>query len=281
MLIGEGQRASRRERRAARFAVAAFFAVALLAGSAGAQAPAEGDPPALPPAGGEAAPGAVEPPPPLPAPDASSEAPPAPTPAPPPADERPTGELKPMHLDLRGTINADVLLAYVGLGASADLGLVPAGPGTIAVGAGFEYDFCGSVCWFFSAVTPLDFSHRQIWPQARASYHIGVKSAKNLDIYPFVGLGPVFARSEVSVDDGAARYVGKDTSIGVNFGGGINFFVADPVFIGGEARIRYAAGEYEYKLESGDGSRTYDRGSVDTWSLTGIDVLVAVGVRLP
>jgi hypothetical protein len=186
-----------------------------------------------------------------------------------------------MQLDFRGTLNADVLLAYIGLGASADLGLVPAGPGTLAVGAGFEYDFCGSVCWLFSAATPIDFSHRQIWPQARASYHLGLKSARHLDLYPFVGLGPVFARSEISVDNGAARYVGTDTSIGVNFGAGANLFVAGPVFVGGEARIRYAAGDYNYRLESGDGTRTYDRGSVETWSLAGVDVLLAVGVRLP
>jgi len=186
-----------------------------------------------------------------------------------------------MHLDFRATLNTDILLAYIGLGASADFGLVPAGPGTIAVGAGFEYDFCGTVCWLFSAATPIDFSHRQIWPQARASYHLGLKSAKHLDLYPFVGVGPVFARSEISIDNGAARYVGTDTSIGVNFGAGANLFVAGPVFLGGEARIRYAAGDYNYRLESGDGTRTYDRGSVETWSLAGVDVLLAVGVRLP
>lgn len=273
MLIGDGQREGGRVRRSARVAGTALLAVMLCAGSAAAQQPAETEPPALPPPAVEPLP--AEPPPPLPPPGAAAAA------AAPIVADTETGELKPMHVDLRATVNADILLAYIGLGASADLGLVPAGPGTLAVGAGFEYDFCGSVCWLFSAITPLDFSHRQIWPQARASYHIGVKSAKNLDIYPFVGLGPVFARSEISVDNGAARYVGTDTSIGVNFGGGINFFVAGPVFIGGEARIRYAAGEYDYRLESGDGSRTYDRGSVDTWSLTGIDVLVAVGVRLP
>ena len=198
-----------------------------------------------------------------------------------PPPEAETSGLQPRRLDIRATINADVLLAYIGLGASADLGLVPAGPGTIAVGAGFEYDFCGSVCWLFSAVTPIDFSHRQIWPQARASYHLGLKSAKHLDLYPFVGLGPVFARSEISVDNGAARYVGTDTSIGVNFGAGLNLFVAGPLFLGAEGRIRYAAGDYEYRLESGDGTRTYDRGSVETWSLAGVDVLVAIGVRLP
>ncbi|MDF2694391.1 MAG: hypothetical protein K0S65_2774, partial [Labilithrix sp.] len=96
-----------------------------------------------------------------------------------------------------------------------------------------------------------------------------------------VGLGPIFARSEISVDNGAARYVGTDTSIGVNFGGGVNLFVLGPMFIGGEARIRYAAGEYNYKLESGDGTITYDKGAVETWSLSGLDVVLSVGVRLP
>lgn len=280
---------------ASRALVKASLAVALLAAvsfvSAAASAQSGGDPPPLPPAG-PTAPGTAEPAPALPPPStgpgpsqpeaqpaATTATPPAAPAVEPPAEE--TAGLRPMHLDFRGTINADVLLAYIGLGLSADLGLVPVGPGTLAVGAGFEYDFCGSVCWFFSAVTPLDFSHRQIWPQARASYHLGLKSAKHLDLYPFVGLGPVFARSEISVDSGAARYVGTDTSIGVNFGAGASLFVAGPVFVGGEARIRYAAGDYNYRLESGDGTRTYDRGSVETWSLTGIDVLVAVGVRLP
>ena len=270
-------------------AAASFVALVSFAGVASAQ-DQPGEPPPLPPPG-SAAPATAEPPPELPPPSTAPATPPSATPAtttgpsaPPatePLPETPTSELQPRHLDFRGTINADVLLAYIGLGLSADLGLVPAGPGTIAVGAGFEYDFCGSVCWLFSATTPIDFSHRQIWPQARASYHLGLKGAKHLDFYPFVGLGPVFARSEISIDNGAARYIGTDTSIGVNFGAGASLFVAGPLFVGGEARIRYAAGDYNYRLESGDGTRTYDRGSVETWSLTGVDVLVAVGVRLP
>lgn len=198
-----------------------------------------------------------------------------------PVDEKPTSELRPRQLDIRVTANADILLAYLGLGMSADFGLIPAGPGTIAIGAGFEYDFCGSVCWLFSAATPIDFSHRQIWPQARGSYHLGIRGAKYVDLYPFVGVGPVFARSELSLQNGAAHYVGTDTSIGVNFGAGVSLLVAGPLFVGGEARIRYAAGEYGYELERGDTTLTYDRGSVDTWSLAGIDVLLAIGVRLP
>ena len=237
-------------------AAASLFAILSLAAPVGAQQPTEVSPPPLAPAEPAASGAAAEAPPSAAAatagPGGAATAPTSPAGAasePPP--EKPTDELKPMQLDVRATLNADVLLAYIGLGASADLGLVPVGPGTFAVGAGFEYDFCGSVCWFFSAATPLEFSHRQIWPQARASYHISLPSSKQkLDFYPFVGVGPVFARSQLSVDNGAARYVGTDTSIGVNFGGGLNLFVAGPVFIGGEARVRWAAGEYEYKLES-------------------------------
>jgi hypothetical protein len=226
------------------------------------------------------------PPPPLP-PPASATAPPSapsPAPAPPPQPEEEGKDgrpLPPLHVDVRGTLNTDVLLAYVAAGVNADLGLIPVGPGTIAVGAAFEYAFCGSVCWLFSAVTPLEFSQRQISPQARAGYHLALKGAKNLDVYPFVSVGPVFARAEISVDNGLARYVGTDTGIGVALGAGISYFVAGPLFLGGEGRIRYAAGEYTYKLESGDGSRTYDKGSVDSWSLTGIDILLAIGVRVP
>jgi hypothetical protein len=263
--------------------VASFVTVVAFAASASAQQqPSPASSPPLP-APSASAPEA-EPPPPLPpgtTPSSSTAPATTETAAAPPADQGPTSELKPFELDIRGTLNADVLLAYIGLGASADFGLVQAGPGTIAVGASFEHDFCGSVCWFFSAVTPLDFSHRQIWPQARASYHLSLKNAKKLDLYPFVSLGPIFARSEISVDNGAARYVGKDTSIGVNFGAGVNYFVYGHLFIGGEARVRYAAGEYNYKLESGDGTIQYDRGSVDTWSLSGVDVVFTVGVRLP
>jgi len=84
----------------------------------------------------------------------------------PPSGSRP---IQPFELDVRGTLSTDILLVYVGVGASADLGIVPAGPGTIAVGAGFEYNFCGSVCWFFSALTPFNFSQYQIVPSVRAS----------------------------------------------------------------------------------------------------------------
>jgi hypothetical protein len=192
-----------------------------------------------------------------------------------------TRELRSKRFDVRAALNADTFLAYLGVGLSADMGLVSVGPGTLAVGAGFEYDFCGAVCWDFSASTPLDFGQRHVSLQGRASYHLGFERAKNLDFYPFVGVGPIFARSEVTVENGLARYVGTNTGLGVNFGAGVNLFVFGPVFVGGEARIRWGAGDYDYRLESGDGSIAFDRASVSSWTLAGLDVLFAAGVRLP
>lgn len=201
-----------------------------------------------------------------------------------PTDEAAPADTRGMRLrqiDARATLNADALLAYIGLGMHGDIGVTPIGPGTLAVGAGFEYDFCGSTCWTFSAATPMDFSQRHIWPEARASYHFGLPRAKNLDLYPFLGLGPVFARSQLNVDNGAAKYVGTDTAVGINMGFGASYFPTNgPFFVGGEGHLRYAGGSYDYRLESGDRSRVYDKGAVGDWSLAGIDVLLALGVRI-
>ena len=83
--------------------------------------------------------------------------------------------LKPLHLDAKLTGNSDVLLGFVGVGAAVDLGVARAGPGTIAVGAAGEYNFCASVCWALNAITPFEFGQRQISLWGRASYHIDLK----------------------------------------------------------------------------------------------------------
>ncbi|CAN5843428.1 hypothetical protein BH11MYX4_BH11MYX4_15090 [soil metagenome] len=212
------------------------------------------------------------------APPPAATAPPAAAggePVKPPSGSRP---LQPFEVDIRGTASTDILLIYVGLGANADLCLVPAGPGTSAVGAGFEYDFCGSVCWFFSAVTPFSFGQYQIAPSVRASYHIDLKK-KNLDLYPLIFGGPVFARAHIDFDDGSASYVATDTGFQIGAGAGLNYFVTERVFIGLEARFRYAKGTYSYELRSGN-DRVFDKGNGDSWSLTGLNLMFAAGVRL-
>lgn len=188
--------------------------------------------------------------------------------------------LAPKQIDLRATLNTGLLFHYIGVGASADVGVVRAGPGTIALGGGIEHDFCASTCWTFSGAVPMEFSQRQVWPNARASYHLGVTNAKNLDFYPVVALGPVFARSTVEVGGGLSRYTGTDTTLGVSMGAGLSWFIDKRWFVGGEAKIRYAAGTYDYALSSGS-ARTFDRGASENWSLNGIDGTIVVGARLP
>jgi hypothetical protein len=218
--------------------------------------------------------------------NAEIEAPPAqrdvPSSTPPrSSDEDDTRRMKIHQVDAHLAMNADMLLGYIGIGAGADIGVVAVGPGMLAVGLGFEYDFCGSTCWTFSAATPINYSEAHLFPQARASYHLGMKRFSNLDLYPFIGTGPVFAKSKIGIDNGAARYIGSDTGVGLDLGMGANmFFGKSPFFAAAEGHLRYAGGTYAYRLDSGDGTRSFDRGAVSTWNMSGIDVLLALGVRL-
>ena len=90
--------------------------------------------------------------------------------------------LPPRKIDLRLTLNTSPLLSYIGLGASGDVGLRRIGPGTLAVGGGIEHAFCGSVCWTYSGATPMDFGQRQVWPQARVTYHDSCSSLRELGV---------------------------------------------------------------------------------------------------
>jgi hypothetical protein len=192
-----------------------------------------------------------------------------------------TRTLEPAHVDLKLTGNADALLAFIGAGAAADIGVARAGPGTFSLGAAGEYNFCASICWLLNTITPLEFGQRQISLWARAGYHIEIKGKgmEKFDIFPFVMAGPTFANSYVRLDNGAAEYRGTDRAIAVGAGLGANLFVAGPVFVGGEARVRYATGVYNYELVSGSSQRTIAEGSVTHWSMTGLDLMLAMGVR--
>jgi hypothetical protein len=214
--------------------------------------------------------------------EAAPNASPTPTPTPTPPkrsslDVEGSMPLRPGHVDVRVLANSDILLAFVGVGAAADVGIAPAGPGTLALGVGAEYAFCGTVCWLLNTVTPLSFSHTQLSLSVRGTYHLGL--AKNLDVYPLVTAGPTIARSSVKLDDGSGEYRGRDTGITVGAGGGINYFLADHFFLGGEARLRYGRGTYSYELVAGNNMQTLTEGSVQTWSLTGLDISLAAGVR--
>jgi hypothetical protein len=200
--------------------------------------------------------------------------------APQEAPQAPPRSLQPLHLDAKLTGNTDVLLGFVGVGAALDFGVARAGPGTISVGAAGEYNFCASVCWALNAITPFEFGQRQISLWGRASYHIDIKGkiGQRLDVYPFAMVGPTFASASLRFDDSGTEYRGSDTAIAIGGGAGVNFFIAGPLFVGGEARARYARGTYRYELVSGN-EETIAEGQASSWSMTGVDIMLAFGAR--
>jgi hypothetical protein len=190
--------------------------------------------------------------------------------------DAPSAVIEPLQVDVRGVGYTDVLLTRLGAGGSIDIGVVPVGKTTIAIGGGFEYVACGTVCWFFSTISDVTFSQYMLAPHGRVSWHF--PTAKDLDVYALVAGGPTFAKAKL--DFGDTVYRGRDDSFGIMAGMGISIFVAGPLFLGAEGRGRYARGTYSYSLERGP-ERGFDSTLVGGWHLIGVEALFAIGLRAP
>ncbi|MEA2747724.1 MAG: hypothetical protein QOI41_1867 [Myxococcales bacterium] len=223
--------------------------------------------PASTPAPGAAAPAAA----PAPAPASSLAA---------PAADRDVAEstaqslsLLPWEADVRAGIHTTPILEYGGVGASIDAGMRKLGPGTLALGGGLDYFFCGTTC----SSTPLAFSQKQLAFEGRVSYHLAVPHAPRVDIYPLITAGFISSRASIKVGDNS-EYRASDVTPTVSFGAGASYFFAERFFVGAEARFRYAAGSYSYELASGP-AKPFDHTGVDRWSSSTVDLAVAVGAR--
>ena len=95
--------------------------------------------------------------------------------------------MRPGHIDVRGMIDTDILLVYVNLGAMAEVGVLPIGPGTLAVGGEVDYGFCGSLCLITSLASPIDIGERYFTPMARVSYHFPIEALKIASKVDFFG----------------------------------------------------------------------------------------------
>ena len=197
------------------------------------------------------------------------------------------GELmKVGDLDVYAGGSSDILLAYIAPAVSVDYGVLQLGnagsAGTLSVGAQIEADVCGTVCWGFSALTPVSISQWEVFPSARAAYHAPLKFP-HLDGYAFAGLGPVFAHSTVGFSSGNARveYTGDGVGIGLYGGVGAHYMIYKSLFLGAEASLRYGEGDYSYKLTAGtpDSSTVISSGHESSWSLSGLALNFHVGMR--
>ncbi len=194
--------------------------------------------------------------------------------------------LTPLHADARFSVDTDVLLIYVSLSVSADLGLIRLGPGTLGVGANVDVGFCGSFCWLTAALltsalgAPTTYGQTHFFPSARLTYHFPLPSSKSeslkkVNIYGLLFGGPVFSRLALISKD--VEIVGTDTSFG--FGGGVGgqYFFTERIFVGAEATLRYARGRYTWAARVG----SYQlKDSEDLWSLTGGNLRFSIGIRL-
>ncbi|MDB4933420.1 MAG: hypothetical protein JWP87_392 [Labilithrix sp.] len=189
------------------------------------------------------------------------------------AEERETVVLKPWDVDVRASLHTTPILQYGGVGASADAGMRRLGPGTLALGGGLDYFFCGTTC----SSTPLAFTQRQLAVEARLSYHLEPPKIGRVDLYPLLTAGFMVSRSSITVGDNS-EYRASDVAPTIGFGAGASYFFTDRFFVAAEARFRYAAGTYAYELASGP-AREFDRSGIDTWSASTVDLAAAVGAR--
>jgi hypothetical protein len=205
------------------------------------------------------------------------------------ATQRGGKQLNSPHVDARVSVDTDVLLVYVDLGVSADFGLIPLGPGTLAIGAGFDLGFCGSFCWGLSALLsagfkqPTTYSQNHYFPQARVTYHLPVAEwstsalAKKINIYALLAGGPVISNLRLSTQDNSLLVEGNNVSVGISGGAGAEYFLGERFFVGLEAQLRYARGVYNWNVKVGNYALS---DSEQTWNLSGFNLKFFLGIRI-
>lgn len=189
--------------------------------------------------------------------------------------------LKPGNIDLRAMMDSDAAppIASIDLGAGADVGLLHAGPGTIALGGEFQFGFCTIPCLVLNALTGLQWGVRYFMPFGRLAYHFDPRMSgfEKLDVYGFSQVGLVLVSSGVSSADGKVSLTGTDTSLAIGLGAGARVFFGDTLFLGGEGRFRYARGKQKFEGTFGNITITDEQAS---WNLTGLNLVVFIGARI-
>lgn len=205
-------------------------------------------------------------------------------------DEKPkTALMTPVHVDAKLALDTDILLVYINLGLAGDVGLVPIGPGTLAVGGGIDVGFCGSFCWLLSGLltsalgTPSSYWQRHVFPNVRVSYHIKLPTsssanANKVNVYALLFGGPLFTSLGLGSNDRRVLIEGNDTSIGIGAGGGAQYFFTERFFVGAEVSLRYARGRYQWRLVAGNYMLSAQE---ESWDLSGFNIRLMAGIRIP
>ena len=193
--------------------------------------------------------------------------------------------MRPGHLDLRANFNADILLAFVNAGVSVDVGLLPLGPGVLAVGGELEAGACVTFCLGFKLLTGWDLSTRYLSPHARLTYHFTPPakspSLQKVDFYGLAFGGITYNTAGLSGDAGNDRfeYSGADIGPSLGVGAGAKYFFKEDsgLFLGAEGRLRWSAGTYAWTARYGSVAISDTQ---SFWSLSGFNIQLFGGLRI-
>jgi hypothetical protein len=188
--------------------------------------------------------------------------------------------MTPGRVHVRGALDAHLLLAAVDVGASAELGLVPMGAGTLALGAGLDYGVCFIFCAISSATRPIGVSESHLTPHARLSYHFGLNDTpalQRMDLYGVVLAGMTWASARFTEDGSTHVVTADDAGLMVGVGMGASYFLQENFFAGLETRLHFSQGRYVLPGQVGN---TPLRQSDSSWSTNGASLVFFAGLRL-
>jgi hypothetical protein len=190
----------------------------------------------------------------------------------------------PGQIDVQANFNADVLLIFANAGVGVDVGVLPLGPGVLALGGELEAGACITLCLGFKLATGWDLSTRYLSPHARVTYHFAPPgnspSLQKLDVYGLAFAGITYSTASVGGTVGNDRFETRGTDLGpsLGVGAGAKYFLMEDsgLFVGAEGRVRWAAGTYTWTASYGNVSIS---DSQSHWSLSGLNVQLFGGIR--
>jgi hypothetical protein len=192
-------------------------------------------------------------------------------------ESSPSPLLRPGQVDFRLDVAALGLLTSLEGGAVLGLGVLPLGPGTLAMGSEVRASVCALACW-----VPRLFQEEATarWEGSllgRLAYHVPLdnRNYRQVDTYAVLLAG--VTESRVSVSAPGYRYEGQGRGPSFGLGVGGHYLPSPRFFIGAEARLRVAWGDHALALTRGAYEfRPEDR----RWSRFGVNTVFFVGIRL-
>ncbi|MCY1075272.1 hypothetical protein [Archangium lansingense] len=194
------------------------------------------------------------------------------------AQERPPPLLRPGNVDLRVEGAASLLPLSLEAGATVDVGVLPLATGTLSLGAELSGNLCALACWVPNLFLDRDTSRWELSAVGRLGYHFTLanRNYSKVDLFGVL-LGGVL-EPHTTVTTPAYRFEGRGRGPVFGLGIGGNYFPSSSrLFVGGEARLRFSTGAYEFTLSRGTHEFTDDE---RRWVRLGLSTAFFVGVRL-